>query len=176
MTVNVDWRILRRLGWLSIAATVPTRQALRQQAGPPAAHLDAFQENQRRARGPRRRECSQAYRRATAACTARATHSRVSLEGAPPFAPSFDTVGWFARKGGLLERVGPVVQAPVRDAVLAALPRAARLFAADPEQVTVSPDKDLDAWRRSSRPSRAPRSGQASEHGSPRSRPASAPG
>ncbi|HET9662791.1 MAG TPA: amidase family protein, partial [Burkholderiales bacterium] len=36
----------------------------------------------------------------------RPTHGRVSLEGACPLAPSFDTAGWFARDAALLERVG----------------------------------------------------------------------
>jgi amidase len=36
----------------------------------------------------------------------RPTHGRVSLEGACPLAPSFDTCGWFARSAEVLERVG----------------------------------------------------------------------
>jgi len=39
----------------------------------------------------------------------RPTHGRVSLEGACPLAPSFDTAGWFARDAALLERVGRVL-------------------------------------------------------------------
>jgi amidase len=39
----------------------------------------------------------------------RPTHGRVSLEGACPLAPSFDTCGWFARDAALLERVGAVL-------------------------------------------------------------------
>jgi amidase len=39
----------------------------------------------------------------------RPTHGRVSLEGACPLAPSFDTVGWFTRDADLLERVGRVL-------------------------------------------------------------------
>lgn len=39
----------------------------------------------------------------------RPTHGRVSLEGACPLAPSFDTAGWFARSAELLERVGSVL-------------------------------------------------------------------
>jgi amidase len=38
----------------------------------------------------------------------RATHGRISPEGVMPLAPSFDTVGWFARDGALLQRVGRV--------------------------------------------------------------------
>jgi amidase len=36
----------------------------------------------------------------------RPTHGRVSLEGACPLAPGFDTCGWFARDPHLLARVG----------------------------------------------------------------------
>ncbi|MEO3431007.1 amidase [Pelagibius sp. CAU 1746] len=39
----------------------------------------------------------------------RPTHGRVSLAGVMPLAPSFDTVGWFAREAGLLRRVGQVL-------------------------------------------------------------------
>lgn len=39
----------------------------------------------------------------------RPTHGRVSLEGACPLAPSFDTAGWFARDADMLERVGQVL-------------------------------------------------------------------
>ena len=38
----------------------------------------------------------------------RPTHGRVSLEGAVPFAPSFDCAGWFARDAEIFERVGRV--------------------------------------------------------------------
>ena len=38
----------------------------------------------------------------------RTTHGRVSLEGAMPLAPSFDTFGWFARDAEIYEKVGRV--------------------------------------------------------------------
>jgi amidase len=38
----------------------------------------------------------------------RPTHGRISLDGVMPLAPSFDTVGWFARDGAMLQRVGQV--------------------------------------------------------------------
>ncbi len=44
----------------------------------------------------------------------RTTHGRISLANAVPLAPSFDTVGWFARDAGLLERVGQVYLAGER--------------------------------------------------------------
>lgn len=47
----------------------------------------------------------------------RPTHGRISLEGAVPFAPSFDCAGWFARDAGIFERVGRVLladEAPAR--------------------------------------------------------------
>jgi amidase len=39
----------------------------------------------------------------------RPSHGRVSLEGVLPFAPSYDTVGWFARSACLLAEVGRVL-------------------------------------------------------------------
>jgi amidase len=36
----------------------------------------------------------------------RPTHGAIPIEGVVPLAPSFDTVGWFARDADLLERVG----------------------------------------------------------------------
>src|SRR5262245_39094679 len=36
----------------------------------------------------------------------RTTHAAISVEGVMPFAPTFDTVGWFARSGALLRDVG----------------------------------------------------------------------
>ncbi len=38
----------------------------------------------------------------------RPTHGRLPLEGVMPLAPSFDTVGWFARDAEILRRVGEV--------------------------------------------------------------------
>lgn len=42
----------------------------------------------------------------------RPTHGRIPLAGISRFAPSFDTVGWFARDAGLLKRVGEVLLGP----------------------------------------------------------------
>jgi len=39
----------------------------------------------------------------------RPTHGRISLEGACPLAPIFDTVGWFARDAALLAQIGDVL-------------------------------------------------------------------
>jgi amidase len=47
----------------------------------------------------------------------RPTHGRVSLDGVLPFAPSYDTVGWFARTGAVLEKVGRVLLIPKAVAV-----------------------------------------------------------
>jgi amidase len=41
----------------------------------------------------------------------RTTHGAVPLDGAVPFAPSYDTVGWFAKDAVLFERVGRVLLA-----------------------------------------------------------------
>jgi amidase len=39
----------------------------------------------------------------------RPTHGRVSLRGALPLAPTFDTVGWFAASAGLLRKIAPIL-------------------------------------------------------------------
>jgi amidase len=39
----------------------------------------------------------------------RPSHGRISVDGVFPLAPSFDTVGWFARDAKLLQRVGQVL-------------------------------------------------------------------
>jgi amidase len=39
----------------------------------------------------------------------RPTHGRIPLEGIMPLAPSFDTIGWFARDATLLRRAGEVL-------------------------------------------------------------------
>jgi len=39
----------------------------------------------------------------------RTTHGRISMEGAMPLAPSFDTLGWFARDAGTYQAVGEVL-------------------------------------------------------------------
>lgn len=44
----------------------------------------------------------------------RPTHGAVDLRGVMPLAPSFDTVGWFARNATVLRRVGEVLLPPDR--------------------------------------------------------------
>jgi amidase len=96
----------------------------------------------------------------------RPTHGRVSLEGACPLAPSFDTCGWFARSAEMLARVGRVLLgdegrgeprrlllaqdafALAGDAVARALePALGRVtaLAGKPERVTVAAD-GLEQW------------------------------
>ena len=95
----------------------------------------------------------------------RPTHGRISLEGACPLAPIFDTVGWFARDAALLAQIGDVLlggtpATPGRlllttDAFDLALPGAADALApavarvtallGDAEPVKVSND-GLPAW------------------------------
>ena len=48
----------------------------------------------------------------------RPSHGRISLQGVIPFAPSYDTIGWFASNAATLERVG--------QALFASRPRPAR--------------------------------------------------
>ncbi len=47
----------------------------------------------------------------------RPTHGRLSLDGVMPFATSLDAVGWFARDGALLDRVGRVLLQTDKDFV-----------------------------------------------------------
>lgn len=95
----------------------------------------------------------------------RPTHGRISLDGACPLAPIFDTVGWFARDAELLAQVGEVLlggasATPGRvllaqDAFALALPGAAEALApalarvtallGEAESVTVSTE-GLPAW------------------------------
>ena len=95
----------------------------------------------------------------------RPTHGRISLDGACPLAPIFDTVGWFARDAALLAQIGDLLlggtpATPGRlllatDAFVLALPGAADALApavarvtallGDAEPVTVSND-GLPAW------------------------------
>lgn len=57
----------------------------------------------------------------------RTTHGRLALDRTMPLAPSFDTLGWFARDPALLRRVGQVLMGPDK---AMARPRAV-LLAAD---------------------------------------------
>ena len=43
----------------------------------------------------------------------RSSHGAVSTEGVVPLAPSFDTVGWFAREADLLYRIGSSSSDPI---------------------------------------------------------------
>jgi amidase len=59
----------------------------------------------------------------------RPTHGRVSTTGVVAFAPSYDTIGWFARGADVLRRVGEVLLDPGSDAFLHRLVRAGDAFA-----------------------------------------------
>jgi amidase len=96
----------------------------------------------------------------------RPTHGRVSLEGALPFAPSFDVGGWLARDMVLYEKIGAVllgedraqaptrlivaddawarVEKPVTDALRPALARVTRAVTTS-ERTNVSPE-GLPNW------------------------------
>lgn len=98
----------------------------------------------------------------------RTTHGRMATDGIIPFAPSFDTVGWFARDAASLRALGPVLlktppetarprrlliasalfaraEPAVRQALRDALPRLAGLF---PSVVDLTePFAELDTWR-----------------------------
>lgn len=97
----------------------------------------------------------------------RPTHGRIPVEGMVPLAPSFDTVGWFAADGAVLERVGDVLlppaaaAAPLRlmlaeDAFALAGPEVAAALAPAVERVeevlgdsrplTLAEEGDLASW------------------------------
>jgi amidase len=102
-------------------------------------------------------------------CGIRPSHGATDLTGVMPLAPSFDTVGWFARDAGLLARVGDVLlpadraKDPLGRAILIptdaweladpevrAVVAAARERLALPRQQDVDlagPTGGLDAWR-----------------------------
>jgi amidase len=89
----------------------------------------------------------------------RPTHGRVSLDGVLPFAPSYDTVGWFARSPALLADVGQTllnaagVQTPIRRLRLAAdvyamtEPRSAALLRSAAEALGAGSSVDVFAGR-----------------------------
>ena len=58
----------------------------------------------------------------------RPSHERSSLIGIVPFAPSYDTVGWFARDAELLEKVGKVILPAAPDAPITRLRIASDAF------------------------------------------------
>jgi amidase len=74
----------------------------------------------------------------------RPTHGRVSLEGVCPLAPSFDTVGWFARDPDMLERVGRVLLGEGRDATPGRLLLAQDAFSAAGSAVTQALQPAID--------------------------------
>ena len=78
----------------------------------------------------------------------RPTHGRISGKGCAPLAPSFDTIGWFARDAELFERVGRVL---LRDDAVARPPGrliiAEDAFALVGEEVRTALDDALNAVR-----------------------------
>jgi amidase len=100
----------------------------------------------------------------------RPTHGRIPLDGVMPFAPSLDTVGWFAREATVMRRVGSVlldawssswpsrpgrfriaedafavVDADCRAALQPAIERIASLIG-PAEKIAMAGEGDLDAW------------------------------
>jgi amidase len=47
----------------------------------------------------------------------RPSHGRISGQGCVPLAPSFDTIGWFARDAGVFERIGRALLGDTSDAL-----------------------------------------------------------
>jgi amidase len=59
----------------------------------------------------------------------RPSHGRVSLEGVMPLAPSFDTVGWFAREPSVMARLGAILLGEDTGPVAGGVARIADAFA-----------------------------------------------
>lgn len=78
----------------------------------------------------------------------RPTYDRVSLSGVLPFAPRFDTVGWFTRDGALLEKVGEVLLPPDTPEAAADSPKTPLLFAEAFAARAAVEDDDARALRR----------------------------
>jgi amidase len=78
----------------------------------------------------------------------RPTHGRISLDNAVPLAPSFDTLGWFAREPEVLEKVGHVLlpESLARDS-LRRLYIATDLFELVPAAVSVALEQSVHALR-----------------------------
>ena len=88
----------------------------------------------------------------------RPTHGRVPISGGVPLAPSYDTVGWFARDASTMERVGRVLLPNCREAapfkrvvvaadlMVAAGPAAAKTCAAGIDKIArhVGPVVEVD--------------------------------
>ena len=110
----------------------------------------------------------------------RPTHGAISLDGAMPLAPSFDTVGWFAREAEVLAQVGDVLLPPApedvpdwptglivaddalalaapaaRDALAPWIARLQALFGAHETATLAEADDDLSAWVEAFRPLQA---------------------
>jgi amidase len=62
-------------------------------------------------------------------CGFRPSHGAIALDGVVPFAPSYDTVGWFAQDADLLARVGSVLLPPRQTPPISRLVFAADAFA-----------------------------------------------
>lgn len=101
----------------------------------------------------------------------RPTHGRIPFAGGVVQAPSFDTIGWFAREGATMARVGEVLlgatvpetgpmpmliatdafafaDEDVRTALAPALSQLATILDAAPEDTTIAPPGLLEDWGR----------------------------
>ena len=68
----------------------------------------------------------------------RTSHGLVSADGVVKLAPSFDTVGWFARDAATMRRVGDILLPPAASAAPMRLVVASDLFAAVPADVATA--------------------------------------
>jgi len=68
----------------------------------------------------------------------RPTHDRIPLDGVVPFAPGYDTIGWFARDPAMLARVGAVLLGPEDDGDITRLLVATDAFALADDDVAAA--------------------------------------
>lgn len=76
----------------------------------------------------------------------RPSHGAVPLDGVVPFAPSYDTVGWFARDADLLARVGSVLLPPRQTPPISRLVLAADAFTLGDESAASAMLAAVAAW------------------------------
>lgn len=81
-------------------------------------------------------------------CGFRPSHGAIPLHGVVPFAPSYDTVGWFAQDVGLLARVGSVLLPPRRTPPISRLVIAADAFALADASAAITMRAAVTAWPR----------------------------
>jgi len=76
----------------------------------------------------------------------RPSHGALALDGVVPFAPSYDTIGWFARDAGLLAQIGAVLLPPEDPPPITKLIVAADAFALVDRPLARELESRLASW------------------------------